>query len=298
MPEIKPDIAIIGAGALGTNLALALSEHGYAVKGIFNRTEGKAQEVARLVNADHYGLNPKKSGEIGQIIFLCVPDDHLKNIAHHLVSTIKNLRGKYFVHCSGAKSANEIEEFKSVGASVASFHPLQTFLKDPKPDAFKSVNISLQGDEQVIEELSKIALSLNAQSFKVSEKDKILLHIAAVFACNYMVSIDMAAKMILSGSENPKNITLDKLFPLMEQTLNNIENYGPENSLSGPIKRGDAETIRKHLQNMGENEDLISLYQSLGLFTLNQFIDTGMYKNENLQEIIRLFKNREIEKEI
>ncbi len=225
MSDNKPDITIIGAGALGTNLALALSEHEYTVKGIYNRTEGKAREAARLVKAVHSGIYPENAEELGHIIFLCVPDDQLRATAHNLVSSFMKLGGKNFVHCSGAKSANEIKELKTAGASIAAFHPLQTFLKDPEPEAFRNVNISLQGDQQVVDELNKIALSLSSKPFQVSEKDKLLLHIAAVFACNYMVTIEMAAKIILSGSENPKNITLDKLFPLMEQTLKNIENY-------------------------------------------------------------------------
>lgn len=290
MSEIKPDITIIGAGALGTNLALALFANGYSVAGVFNRTEEKAHEIALQVDARHFGTFPDEENQLGKVIFICVPDDQLKNTADRLVSILNTPSDKYFVHCSGAKSAAEIETLRSVGASIASFHPLQTFLKNLNPDSFRQVNIGLQGDEALVGELEKIAKSIGALPFKVSETEKLRLHIAAVFACNYMVSIAGASKMVLGESGNENN-AFEKLFPLMEQTLKNIEHYGPENTLSGPIKRGDVETLRKHLESLGDRTDLRDLYQALGLFTVNHFTESGSGNEEIIREMIRLMKH-------
>lgn len=287
--NLRENITIIGAGALGTNLALALYQQNYTIKGIFNRTVVKAQRLAEQVKAEYTGKFPQSTVELGDIIFLCVPDDQLKIVTHQFVEKFENLEGKYFVHCSGARGASEIKDLKTKNAFIASFHPIQTFVSETRPKIFKNTNISLQGDEPVVKKLVGIADSLQAAPFIVSEEDKLLLHIAAVFACNYMVTVSQAAVQTIRQTSDPKNITLDKILPLMIQTLNNIQEIGPEKSLSGPLKRGDTQTIEAHFNALKNQPDLISLYKALGKFTLTNITKKESDNPEGYNELIHLF---------
>lgn len=287
--NVHENITIIGAGALGCNLALALFQQNYSISGVFNRSVLKAQKLADLVQAKYHGEFPQKPGELGDIIFLCVPDDQLKKVSRQFVDNFDDLAGKCFIHCSGARPASEIGALKPQKALIASFHPVQTFVNEPQIDVFKNANISLQGDARAVEKLKNMAHSLGAVPFVISEGDKLLLHIAAVFACNYMVTISRAAALTLSQTSDPKSITLDKLVPLMEQTLQNIKKIGPEQSLSGPLKRGDIDTIRKHLDTLENQPDLKSLYKNLGRFTAKNIMEMKPDGSDRYNELLKLF---------
>ena len=282
------DITIIGAGALGSNLASALHQYSYPIVGIFNRSIGKAKQLAVQIKTERFGIFPNSEKDLGQIVFLCVPDDELKKLSHRLVEEYDDLKGRYFVHCSGACPASEIGELKTKNALIASFHPIQTFIKGLYYKTFEGVPVSLQGDASVLEALKIIASNLKAEPFVVTEDDKHLLHIAAVFACNYMVTMAKASQNILNLASDPIEINLGKLMPLMVTTLENIKKAGPDKALSGPLKRGDLETIKRHLSALEGQSELKILYKEIGSYTIKNMVEMTQTNRVEYVEILKL----------
>lgn len=268
-------VSIIGTGAVGSALIKALHARGVFVSGLYNRTKSVADKLAGKVEAENTGVFPESLEFLGHICFICVPDDVIKEIAQQL-ATLKGGYGKVaFVHTSGAKSASELNALQARGAKVASFHPLQTFDGTQKKNVFKKSYISLQGDEYLVKELQDLAEILEARYLVVDEKQKSGLHLSAVFSCNYLTALMDAARQSLNLDAPGIDVT-EVMNPLITQTWENITEKGVDESLTGPISRGDAGTVREHLDRLKVTPPLADLYARLGTFTLDIALRRGL----------------------
>jgi len=263
MPD-KPSISVFGIGALGKTLFQSLTESGFSVKSIYSRSakESFSEPLRNL----HRGSIPKSTDELGDILFITTSDDHISAVSQNLSEIPGNWSGKCVVHCSGALFSDELNSIKLKGALTASFHPLQTFSKKSSDNTFQDIHISIEGDDELLTHLEALAKKLGADTIRVTKEQKRALHIAAVFVSNYLVTLMSAGESVL------KNEGLDNLGvlePLIRKTLQNIITHGTESSLTGPIARGDVQTITSHLQFLVKNVETMSLYKALGLHTLS-----------------------------
>lgn len=264
----SPEVTIIGVGGLGKSLARALLEANIPVKSLFNRTVDKAQNLAADLNISIAGSFPEKIGHLGNLIFITVADDALKEVSERLGSITDDFSGRTVVHCSGNESAELLDDLKSKGAATASFHPLQTFTDQSNPATFEDIFFSLQGDESAFSDLKQIAQKLGAQTLEVNAEQKSHLHAAAVLASNYLNTLLNASVETASLSGLPSNKVKQALLPLVKTTLQNIEHQSFKKALSGPIKRGDVATVEKHLKLLQDQPDLLNLYRELGYKTI------------------------------
>jgi len=288
------DLTVIGMGALGRTLLKALYLKKGSVRSVYSRDQHKARRWADEVEAGFSGTFPDEQKELGEIIFICVSDDIIEQIAQKFAESKLDISNKLFVHCSGTKPASVMQALSSKGAKIASFHPLQTFTKEWDPERFSGITISLQGDENAIPVLEAIAKNLGANSVQITESDKIKLHIAAVVTCNYLVTLADAASVLLEYTSMDKTDSekLQMLFPLMEQTFQNIKMNGPGESLSGPIKRGDIKTIQDHLKNMKDLPDIGKVYACLGSYTADRLLKQHKMSEYTHYQMKQLFDKR------
>lgn len=268
----KPDITIIGSGALGSILTKALFEHDYHIYSIYNRTVEKADQLAEEVNADKTGTFPASSGDLGDLIVITVPDDSIASVSRTLSGIGGTWRGRYVIHCSGVHSSDILDDLKNKGALTAGFHPLQTFSARSSTSVFFKTVIDFEGEPEICSFLENLAVELGATPVKINKEEKIKLHLAAVLVCNYMVTLASMASDLLGDRENDVHPQLADLKPLMQQTLDNIMQFGVENSLSGPLRRKDRDTISKHLNVLEHEPGIRELYKQLGLYTINHVI--------------------------
>lgn len=271
----KPEVTIIGLGALGITLGQALTEKGVKVRSVFNRTSEKAYSTARKLDIDIAGDFPSGSDELGEVIFITVSDGAIAETAEKLKKLSGNMMEHTFVHCSGSESAELLSPLRKQGGAVASFHPLQTFTSSSSTDDFRNIFFSLQGDEQAFDLLRAIAKSLGAQSMEVTAGQKSHLHVAGVMASNYLhvllqASVSSAEISGLSAEDIKK-----ALLPLVQTTLNNAKESSFGAALSGPIKRGDITTVKKHLDILKDNPELREVYKTLGKRTVDMAVDAG-----------------------
>lgn len=285
-----PASSVIGIGGLGTALTKALLAGGIPVKSIFNRTANKAEALAASTGIQKWGEFPFSLDELGSLIFVTVPDSSIKAVAGKLAQLEDEavFKGRTVVHCSGSESADLLSQLESKGAAVASFHPLQTFNDKSHPDSFQGIYFSIQGDPQTFPLLQNIARQLGGHTLQVTPKQKSQLHTAAVISSNYLNTLLQASVEIgAMGGLSPSKVK-EALLPLVETTLENTSKFPFEEALTGPIKRGDIETIEKHLALLRDQIELRELYCTLGLQTLNMAESSGKLNNSAVEKMRKL----------
>lgn len=281
----KPGITIIGLGQVGTALMRALIEKGYNIKSVFNRTQISPSLQKEIGGVEfHVGL-PKGETTVGEIIFLAISDDAIKKIALGLATNLNSFYGKTVVHCSGTYSSQALLNLKQKGAQVASFHPMKAITRSTR--TFDGTWFDMDGDEVALVQLETIAQDLGAKTFRVEPEAKPLLHASAVVASNYLVVLaDMVSKMAKQAGID-EDTAMKAITPLMDNTLQNIRQMGVTDALTGPIARGDVNTVNEHLKTLESIPEILSLYKKLGNEAV-QIAEQKAGKNESLAAIKKL----------
>src|SRR5579863_24548 len=163
----EPKIAIVGAGRLGSALAVELKRAGYTVTEIVSRSRAgsrrKAREIARLSGARATTLN--HADLHADLIWICVPDREIAPTARDLAPTL-SWKGRIVFHSSGALPSDELDVLRRRGASVASVHPLMTFVRGSVP-SLRGVPFALQGDAAASRVAWRVVRSLGGQAFNI-----------------------------------------------------------------------------------------------------------------------------------
>lgn len=258
----KPRISIIGLGRVGTALLNAFSEQDYQIISVFNRTEMSDALISSNPGIKFETGLPENEQHLGDIIFITTPDDAISTIAEALAQTMNTLVGKVFVHCSGTLSSEVLQPLQNKDAQVASFHPMKSIT--PKTKDLKEVWFDVEGDEAAVSMLENMADELGSFTFRIEPEAKSLLHASAVVASNYLVVLADLAGSISEMGNIPIDKALKALSSLMQNTLYNISELGTNDALTGPVVRGDVETIRDHLEKLKTEPDILAAYKLLG----------------------------------
>ena len=261
---MKKSAAIIGTGRVGSALARGLSEAGYRAKYLASKPSVDAQKLAIELHCQHIEA-PYSELKDSDIIFLTVPDRQIESVAMELAgSAVIGWEGKTVIHTSGALTSEILLPLKTRGAETISLHPLQTFPPGSKSARFRNIYFSIEGDNTTAAE--SIARDLGGTPFRIKSEHKQLYHAAATIASNYMFALISTAvrTLKLSGIEEEKIDPLKVLFPLIKGTFDSIEEYGLKEGLTGPVARGDIETIERHLDELRQYPELLSVYKVMG----------------------------------
>ena len=281
-------IGFIGAGKVGTALAVTLSGKGYAVVAVYSRTRASSQRLADSVDDCRVCDTGQEVAETADLVFVTTPDDVIEEV----VAELYWRKGQSVVHCSGADSTAILEEAREDGASVGGFHPLQTFASVTHAiENIPGSTFAIEAEEPLLATLKDMAAALEGTWVRLNAEDKVLYHAAAVMACNYFVTlVKLATDLWGTFGASPEQATR-ALVPLLRGTLNNIENVGLPNCLTGPIARGDIGTIRKHLAALKRAApEVLSAYRELGLHTIPVGLAKGTLDGERAEELRELLK--------
>lgn len=279
-------IGIVGAGTVGTALATRLSQKGYRVSAVASRTTESARRLARRVRTALVCSDAQGVANVADLVFVTTPDGVIPTV----VSSIKWRKGQSVLHCSGADSLDVLEPARKAGAQVGVFHPLQTFASvDQAITNLAGSTFALEANEPLLGRLRQMATDLGGHGVALKAGDKVLYHAAAVMACNYVVTLVKLAADLWSTFGVSQAEATRALLPLLKGTLNNIENVGLPNCLTGPIARGDTGTISKHLAALEQKApDLLSTYRELGLQTIPISLAKGRVDPARADEMKRL----------
>ena len=276
-------IGFIGAGTTGTALAVRLTQHGYPVTAVASRSLTSAEKLAARISGCRVYSGAQEVADIAQLIFITTPDDTISRVARE----IKWHKGQSVVHCSGAHSVDILEPAKLPGAYTGCFHPLQTFASvDQAIDNMPGSTFAIEAEEPLASVLKEMATTLDGDWVSLKAGDKVLYHTAAVFACNYLVTLVKLATDLWQTFEVPPAQATKALMPLLRGTLSNIENVGLPNCLTGPIARGDLGTISRHLESLSKQApSLLGIYKELGRQTVPIALAKGKIDSKRAEEL-------------
>lgn len=277
------DFCIIGAGRIANSLVEAIHKKILYFDSVIDSDMTRAESFAKKFGIKNFSSDYRFLAQ-SSYIFLTIPDAQIEKTAKTISKQCHDLKGKLFIHCSGSLSVDVLKSLKKRGAETASFHPMMTF-PNVTPVKLNDVYVAVEAYEQPTEHfLFELAKELKMKPFKINPADKIKYHMLGVFGSNFMVANLLAAKKI--AEEIPGIPPVEKLLKkLCYQTLDNILQNGVEKALSGPVQRGDVNTIKKHHDELSENENLRKHYKN------SSMILTDIVSNKNKQKVVKILKD-------
>ena len=195
------------------------------------------------------------------VIWICHTDDVLEETAR-LLARKPGWKGKVVLHSSGALSSDVLVPLKRKGASTASLHPMMTFVPRTVP-RISEVPFGLEGDPQAMAMARQIVKRLGAEVFNIRKRFKPLYHALGSFSSPLIVATLVTAERVGRGAGLTASQTRKLMGPILRQTLKNYEQGGVAAAFSGPIKRGDMNTIRRHLQELKRVPGATDVYRAL-----------------------------------
>ncbi|HEY0077567.1 MAG TPA: Rossmann-like and DUF2520 domain-containing protein [Pyrinomonadaceae bacterium] len=287
-------VAVIGAGRLGTALAVALEESGYRVAAVLARRAARARRAASFLSAETLALGSSQLGLVPPVDILLVttPDDSIAETAAHLAETLQaapRLR-RVALHTSGALSSEALAPLREKGLAVGSMHPLVSVSDACSgAESLRRAFFCTEGDRAAVRAARGIVRALGAQSFTIKTEDKALYHAAAVMTSGHTVSLFQTATELLARCGLDETRSRRILLPLLGSTLENLSTQTPARALTGTFARGDVSTVRKHLSALRstEDRDALELYALLGRRALPLAEENGA-DSSALGEIARL----------
>ncbi len=284
-------LGFIGAGVVGTALAVRLQEKGYPVVAVASRSKKSAEKLADAVMGCRAYDSKQEVVDAADIVFVTTPDDEVQGV----ISELSWSKGKSVIHCSGVDSLDVLQKAKDDGAQVGGFHPLQTFASVTHAiNNLPGSTFAIEAEEPLSDILKQMAQSLEGEFVMLGLGDKALYHAAAVVACNYTVTLmKMATDMWKTFGVSTEDAT-KALLPLLRGTINNIENVGLPDCLTGPIARGDIGTVLKHLDAMEEKApEIADTYREMGLQTIPIALNKGKIDLARAEELRLLLRKSE-----
>jgi predicted short-subunit dehydrogenase-like oxidoreductase (DUF2520 family) len=281
-------IGFIGAGTVGTALAVLLSQKGYEFVGASRRHPASVGKSGETISNMHLLDNNQEVADKADLTFITTPDDVIAGV----VSQVKWRPGSSVVHCSGADSTDILEPARKSGAMVGGFHPLQTLASIKQAvENIPGSTFALEAEEPLLTTLKDMATALGGRWIILKASDKVAYHAAAVFASNYLVTLVKMSADLWQTFTVPTDQAIRALLPLIRGTLNNIESIGIPQCLTGPLARGDSGTISKHLKTLREKApSLLFPYKELGLQTIPIALAKGRINEKQAIELEKILK--------
>lgn len=283
-------VGFIGAGTVGTAMAVRLSQRGYQVTAAASRTYASAEKLAAGVNGCKAYPDLQDVADTADLVFITTPDAAIGQVAAQL----RWRHGQYVCHCSGADSLDVLKPVALFGAVPGGFHPLQTFASAAQAvENLPGSTFGIEAAEPLLGVLKQMANDLHGSWVVLKAGDKVLYHAAAVISCNYLVTLTKLATDLWQNFGVPPAKAIEALMPLLRGTLNNLANVGLPDALTGPIARGDVGTVEKHLRALGRTAPrLLSTYRELGMQTIPIAIAKGKCRPAAAEALQALFRTK------
>lgn len=241
-------IVIIGAGNLATQLGRTLHKAGYKILQVYSPSRKSAELLATKLNST--GITDIKKIDTGAFMyFISIKDDAIASFCKRLM-----LDNQLVVHTSGTVDAAVL---KTCSKNYGVFYPLQTFSKD-KPVDFKNIPVCIESNNKTSARLlERVARSITTNVQEVSSEQRKVLHLAAVFACNFSNHMYTIASEILLKHQ----LSFDLLKPLIAETADKVQGNDPAEMQTGPAKRKDTKTMKAHLKLLNKDKELKTIYK-------------------------------------
>ena len=298
----RTTVAIVGAGRLGSALALALDSCGYAVAALVSRRRARARRAARrLTNSRPLALSAAELDRLPDtdLLIIATPDDQIEATAASFAAALderaaarrsaadveatahpsphpssplsspSRRKPRVALHASGALSSHALAPLRARGFAVGSLHPLVS-VSDPRSNAkdLRGAFYCVEGDAAAVRAARRMVRALGGHAFTVAARDKALYHAAAVTVAGHAVALFDLATELLARCGLSRSEARRVLLPLARGALSNLTGArSSADALTGPFARADLSTVRRHLSALAAREDLrdaLAVYVLLG----------------------------------
>lgn len=283
---------IVGCGNLGKTLAYLWNKNQqFHIAQICNTHIDSAERACQFIGAGQISKFDTLSPSDNWLI--ATPDEKIESVCIELLNQHLIQPGNVVFHCSGSKSTQALLHAKQIGAAVASIHPIKSFA-DPAQAVtdFSGTYCGTEGDASALQQLKPAFESIGGHCITINPEQKMLYHTAAVFASNYLVALIEQSIQTYEKAGIPRETAVTLLKPITTGTLNNILNHGTHHALTGPIKRGDHDTVNKQLNACQQwDKNAAEIYISLGrvALSLSQNQQDKGIQPQALQHITEIF---------
>jgi predicted short-subunit dehydrogenase-like oxidoreductase (DUF2520 family) len=293
---MKKKTSIVGAGKVGSTLALLFKENGFEIVSIISRTKESAKKLGKLVHCKNISASVKDISPQTEFLLLAVPDGVLKNVADEIAQSAKlNFKKIIVAHVSGVHSVEVLSSLKNKGANVAGFHPIQTFPKNisiqqMKKNISNNIVFGIECEKKLQPTMKQLAKKMYGKSVFITSELKPLYHLACVVSSSFSVTLLKVIEEI--ASHFPFANEWKRAFsPLLLSSITNALSTSPASALTGPIPRGDVKTVELHLNALQKfSPQLISLYKELGIKATSIAEERGSISEEQEKKIFSVLK--------
>jgi predicted short-subunit dehydrogenase-like oxidoreductase (DUF2520 family) len=288
-------VAIIGVGVIGTSLGLLLQRAGHTLVAITSRTKRHAQAAAQHLGPVEIVSDPGMAVMGADVTLLAVPDREIEAVAAQVAGGGALKRGSVVAHLAGGLPSSILADARAAGAAVGCCHPLQTFADvDTAVRLLPETHFFLEGDPAAVDVLAALATSIGGHPVRMGPDGKALYHAGAVAASNFVVTLVDYAVNLLVAAGVPHDRALPALLPLLEGTLHNLRALGLPKALTGPIARGDAPTVERHVDALGRAPgDLLRLYRELARKNVEVALKKGGLTHAQAERILALLRSED-----
>lgn len=266
-------VGVIGAGRVGAVLAAALRVRGHEITAVAGESDASRRRAAALLPGVPI-LKPTAVARGSDVLLLTVPDDMLSNVVTQLAASGALREGQYVVHTSGSHGLAVLEPAASVGARVVALHPAMTFTGTSRDlDRLDACVFGVTAGPGERDWAASVVAELGGTVMWVSEELRGLYHAGLAHGANHLVTLVTQAMELLGAAGAPDPAAT--LRPLLQAALDNALAEG-DSALTGPIVRGDVNTVRAHLAEIASTApDTLPSYVALAEATLDRVVTDG-----------------------
>lgn len=293
----KPDISIIGPGVVGSALARLACKAGYRIAAVAGGSHpARSRELAKAVGGI-YAEDLAEAAAAGQLVLLSVRDEAIVSVCEQLADSGGLSHKPIVAHCCGAMGSDALLAAQKVGCAVGSMHPLQTF-----PDIESALArlggtyCFIEGDPKATDALESLAGALGGNPVHIDQAVKPLYHAAAVMGANYITTMLDVAFELLERTGLSRSLARKAIGPLVRATVENTLAKGSSAALTGPISRGDVETVHSHLAAMektGVATNTKNIYRQMGLHTIDIALAKGTIDDASAKALLKLLQKKD-----
>ncbi|MGH3273046.1 MAG: Rossmann-like and DUF2520 domain-containing protein [Streptosporangiaceae bacterium] len=279
-------VGVVGAGRVGTALAAALHRAGHRIVAVSAVSAASLRRVESVLP----GTPVRRPHEVvasSDLVLLTVPDDVLAGLISGLAATGTELAGRLVAHASGRHGLAVLEPATRRGALPLAMHPVMTFTGRPDDvEKLAGVSFGVTAPEQLRPVAQVLVMEMGGEPVFIAEEDRGLYHAALAGAANHLVTqVAQAADLLAGiGVANPPRL----LGPLLGAALDNVLRLG-DAALTGPVARGDAETVAGHLAVLGSAApQALPAYLALARLTADRALASGMLTPPDAQRLLEV----------
>lgn len=263
------NVSIVGAGRVGTALAVLMRRKGFRIVSVVSRSKASARRLGVLVGCRNYSHNVANIHPSTEFLLIATADEAISTVARS-VARLSPLDFPRLIaaHTSGLFTSDELASLERKGTTTFSLHPMQTFPPyqslHRQLRAFPGISYGVEGSPAARRVARTIVTRLGGKMLEVPKEEKISYHLACVFASNYSVALLGAVHDIANTFA-----ALRHFEKLVKASVQNAFDRSPQQVLTGPIARGSIKAVERHLRGLRKkHKGLVDIYKSVGLYAL------------------------------